>query len=395
MTKGRGFKIVFEFMAVGLVCFMLAPRVLADTVESDTYRIEGLTVETSGGENLQSSTYGVMLSVGDVANDYRFESASYRIGSGTGYVYMANVPVISCFETTTDGSTLCGDASVTPDGMVMLCGGGGCYNRARFEIDTQNNPSDTLYSVQITTDSGWASWNYVDGATKMLEAPVNHNISDYLSETSWETPDLNILGLTPGTTYYLRATALQGDFTESGPSAAMSATTAQPQISFDIDISGATHSDSDAPYTINLGSLNVQGVTTVTNRIWVEFETNLNNGGELFVRDQYNGLYSSSKSATLTSADANLASVSGYGIVEASSSETYLGPMLAETRFNQGGDIVGGLHNYSYSELLYTTSANPIYEGLISLYVKGRADESTPASEDYTDTITFTAGGAY
>jgi len=373
--------------------------IYADDLDSTNYSIIDLTVGSGGGEDQTSSNYRLMASIGDNANDERFSSSSYKLGVGTVQVWKATAPSVKCFETTTDGSTSCDDADVTPDGMVMICGAGGCYDRARFELNAEGNPSDTLYSVQISTDSGWSSWNYIDGTTFYVESSGNHDINDYITESSWEgtASSFNVYGLDYDTTYYLRATALHGDFTESEPGPDANSATTTPQVTFDIDIAGTGGSSSEtgAPYSIDMGTLRYGSVTSATDLIWMDFGTNLNGGGKIFVRDSNAGLYSSSKSYTLSSADANLDSTSGYGLQEYSSSETYLGPMTVESSFGNGGNTVGGISDNAYSEPIYNTNSDPVYEGRISLYVKARPAEDTPTSSDYADYIIMTVTGDY
>ena len=278
--------------------------------------------------------------------------------------------------------------------MVALCGDPGCYNRARFEIDTESNPSDTLYSIQITTDVSWASWNYIDGGTFLIETSASHDLNDYLTETSWEgvVSNFNVYGLTPGTQYYLRITALHGDFTESEPGPDANATTEEPSISFDLDIAntGGAATETAAPYSVDLGAISAGAVSTASNLIWMDVGTNLNEGARVFVRDTYTGLYTNSQTYTLASINGDLDSLTGYGLNEYTSSETYLGPLSIETNYGQGGNIVGQVASAAYSSSLYNTSSQPIYEGRGALYVKAKPAEAAPSASDYTDTVIFT-----
>jgi len=389
--------IITLFITLEISLIAIPQKIYADDIDSTNYKIKDLTVGASGEGDQSSSNYRLLQSIGDDLNDDRFSSTNYKLGVGVAYNWMATAPSIKCFETTSEGSTSCDDADANPDGMVMICGDGGCYDKARFELNSENNPSDTLYSIQITTDAGWGSWDYIDGATFMIENESNHDINDYLTESSWEgtASSINVLGLDQDTTYYLRATALHGDFTESDPGPDANTSTAEPQISFDIDIDGTGGSSSEtaSPYSIDLGVIELGSVTTATDLIWMDFGTNLGEGAKIFVRDSYSGLYSSSESYTLSSSDADLDSNPGYGLVEYSSSETYLGPLSVESSFGNGGNIVGGISNSIYSEPIYNSSSEPLYGGRCGLYVKARPEEATPHSDDYTDTIIMTVGG--
>lgn len=372
----------------------------SEDVESGNYKIKDLSVGSTGGEDLPSTTsgdYHVMLSIGDNANDDRFQGTSYDLGVGTLFNWMATAPSIKCFAASAGDSTAnCDDPDVKPDGMVEICGDGGCYDRAHFELDNENNPVDTLYSIQITTDVNWATWNYIDASTYLIEGANTHDINDYITESSWELPNFNVLGLEPGTTYYIRATALHGDFTESGPGPSSHATTAYPRITFDIDIAdtGGQNTETSAPYSIDIGEIGVGMVTTATKLIWLDLGSNSLGGSTIHVKDKNNGLSSSSTGYTIVSANANLNVVSeGYGLVEYSSSETYMGPLTVEADFGHGGNTVGGVS--TTTKQIYNTSSNPIFGGRAGVYVKAKAGGSAPAAYDYEDEITLTAVGTF
>jgi len=369
--------------------------VKAEDIDSTNYKIKDITFGPS--DNTSASTnYKLLEITGDNFNDERFSSTNYKIGIGQPFVWMANVPLMQCFETTTDGSTDCEDADVTPDGMVMVCGTSGCYDRARFEIDPQGNPTDALYSIQITTDEDWVTWDYIDGATFLIENASNHDIDDYLTESQWEgtSSNINVLDLDPSTQYYIRATALSGDFTETLPSPDATATTGSSELTFDVDIAGTggSGSENSSPYTINIGRIATGSVSTASNLIWMDIDSNAISGSIIEVKDAHTGLYT--VAYTIASANANLDSASeGYGLTEYTVTEEYGGPFAVTTNFGQGGNIVGGLSTSDVN--LYTTSSNPINHGRASVYVKARASTSTPSSTGYVDTITLTASGTF
>jgi len=382
------------------ICFVWNSRryVFSDDVGSQNYKIKDLSVGSIGGENLSSSGgYRIMISIGDNANDDRFIGTSYKLGVGPLYNWMATAPSIKCFAASAGDSTVdCDDPDVKPDGMVEVCGEGGCFDRAHFELYNENNPSDTLYSVQITTDPDWSTWNYIDASTFLIESAESHDINDYITESSWESQNFNILGLTPGTTYYIRATALHGDFTESGPGPSKNATTAYPKITFDIDIAGTSgqNSETSAPYSIDIGEIGVGSVTTAPNLIWLDLGSNSLGGSFIHVKDRNSGLFSESKNYTIISANANLdTQPEGYGLVQYFSGQVYLGPLVVETDFGRGGNTVGGIS--TTARQIYNSSSNPIYKGRAGIYLKAKASVSAPASSDYSDEITFTSFGVF
>ncbi len=387
--------VLFSSLILLMISSLLALQ--AEESSSDNFKLVGAEIG-SGGDISSSTNYSILGTLGQVS-DERLLSSTYAIEPGFVNVIKAHIPKISCFETSTSGSTNCLDADINPDGMVMICGTGGCYDKARFEIDSQNNPIDTLYSIQITVDPTWTTYNYVDGSTFQIEDSSTHDINDYLTETVWEgtVSNFNLVGLIPDTTYYIRATALHGDFTETKPSPQnVSATTSLPQIRFDIDISGTEGilDENSGPYTINIGKLSPQMVTTADDLIWFDIGTNAQGGLGLYVKDQHNGINSVSNSYTIFSTDEDLSSVSeGFGLQEYGSSELYLGPLLPNPSFDGVGEIVGGVSSLAVE--VFSTSSNPVYSGRGSLQLKAKSDTSTPAGGDYSDLLSFTLVGSY
>lgn len=381
-------------LLITLVLLVLPIKILAEDLDSSSFEIVDFTIGKNATPNQQSTNYSLLLSNDEITSLDRFNSANYQIRAANTNTWLAHTPVVQCFETSSNGSTLCDNPNVSL-GMVQICGYGGCYNKARFEIDTQNNPTDTLYSVQITTDPTWATWDYIDGSTFLLEDESFHDLNDYITESAWETPDINILGLQVNTIYYLRITALHGNFTESEPSPDLNTQTSLPSITFDIDIagSGGGATETSAPYAVDLGNLSVGSVSTATNLIWIDFGTNSNNGGNVYIKDLYNGLYSPSRTYTLPSSNTDLSSNTGYGVLTDTITQITLGPLAPETDYNNGGDFVGELINSSGSKKIFNSSGNPLLGGRASILVKARPANTTPASNDYTDTITFTVSG--
>lgn len=379
-----------------LIMLVWISSAYATELESTNYKITGLSINSGGEIDNSGSGYSVLTSVGDFSN-IRLNSSLYSLDAGNITAFRANVPLVECFETTTSGSTNCSDPDLDGYGMVAVCGFGGCYDKARFEINSQNNPSDTLYSVQIkkTTD---AFWSYVDGSTYQIEDEANHNISDFLTESAWENTlsSLNIYGMDPGSTYQIRLVALHGDFTQSEYSPIASTSTANPILSMDIDIA-STDLESDGPHNVSLGLLSTQVVNVGDEFIWLDVNSNVSSGSRIFLNDLNDGLYSSQASATIPSIDnaqLNLSVVpEGYGLLQNSNpSVDYLGPLDIEAQFDNGGNplsnTVGGVS--SVIRPILNTSASPIYGGRVSLSVKTKINAGTPSASDYSDVLTFT-----
>jgi hypothetical protein len=366
---------------------------LAETIVSPSYKIEGLTFGADGGADLNSANFRLNLSAGGNLNDVKLQSTSYKVGAGVKSVLQANIPQLACFESTTSASTDCTDPAVVPNGMEQVCGFGGCFNKARFEIDAQGNPTDTLYSVQITTDAGWGSWNYVDGTSRFIESVANHDIDDYLTESVWESGAgvFNIVGLDPAVTYYLRITALRGDFTESGYSNVLSSTTGVATTSFNVLVADENEM---ATTDIDLGTMSYGTVAVGDNFIWLYLGTNASGGAGIYVRDLYSGLRSISTAFTIDSVSSDLSSNIGYGLQNRTSVQDNLGPIIPSLMYNLGGEIVGIVENDLAANLIYSTSNKPVLNGKTSLYVKANPAEAAPSVTDYTDTLYFTVASS-
>jgi hypothetical protein len=256
----------------------------AEELDSTNFKIVDVT--TQGGGTAESTNYSTLLSVSDTIADPRLYSTNYKITGDPASAFRPAVPEISCFETTTDGYSNCttGPSELSTGGMVALCGGSGCYDRARFEIDINSNPTDTLYEIQISEDNFSSDIKYIDGSTYEPEDYSNHNLNDLRTKSQWETDTFNILGLTQGTQYYLRINALHGDFTQTENGPTESATTAGTSSSFDIDIAdtNGVSDETDPPFTVTFSGTNslLAGAGTVVSDdlIWIDAETNGSGG---------------------------------------------------------------------------------------------------------------------
>ncbi len=378
--------------------------VFAETLESGNYKIDGANL-TNGGQPKTSGTgnFSLLETIGDFSGDPRASSTNYQTKLGTVDVFTANVPKISCFETSSSGSSNCttGPTYLNSNGMITVCGPSGCYDRARVEIDAQNNPDDTLYSIQISTDNFASDIKYIDGVTKKPTLIANITIADFLTKSSWESSATNILGLEANTTYSVRATALHGDFTQSPAGPSMNATTALPTMTYDIDIASTTGSttESGAPYTVtfsNNSKLIQTGPTqTSDDLIWLDANTNAQGGVAILMKGLNGGLESTTASYTIDSATVDLDGTSeGFGLQNYQVSQLYnlgsgngsLSTLIPNAIYTGTGNSVGLI------DTLFTKvyeSDGPIHSGRTSVFLKARASASASEASDYTETITI------
>lgn len=309
---------------------------------------------------MNSASYGLEGVLGEVSGNQ--SSATYKTQSGLVFMQQSNVPAAPTF---TNPSSY--------------------YNKLHIVLATSNNPSDATYAIAISDDN-WITTEWVQsdntvGSTLGAE--------DYQTYANWGSGSgENVIGLTPGTTYKVKVKAAQPGFTESplGPEA--SAATSNASIDFDIDVA-STDTESAAPYTVAFGSLSIGSVNTATDKIWVDFATNAESGGMVYIYSANGGLKSTSENYTITSATANLTSVDeGFGVRENSATNlTFISP------YNTTSENVGVV-NTTVRELLSSGGA-PVTSGRASVLLKAKPKTTTPASTDYTDTITLIASGTF
>ena len=381
-----------------LLLFLFPIYVFATEIDSGNFKIVGATTKPGAILQTTDGDYSALLQAGRISNNPRNYSTSYKLFTSPEDAFIAAVPEVSCFETVTSGSSSCitGPTELTTGGMVAICGPSGCYNQARFEIDTNDNPTDTLYSILISLDNFISDIKYIDGNTFTPESISTHNLSDFLTKTDWETPDFNIQGLQSGTTYYIRIVALHGDFTESKPGPIASATTSSGSVFFDIDIEDQTGitAETASPYSIFFtGAYElISGSTPVTaeNRIWLDAATNSQGGFAIVIKGVNGGLKSNITGQTITSATADLNIVSdGFGLQSEYINEDtypYLGSISATADYLGSGNSVGIV---STIPIKIYESSTPIYNGRMALKVIAKAGADKTAASDYQETIYF------
>lgn len=379
-----------------LLCFS-STLIFATEIGSSNYKIVGATTKGGGIAETTDGDYASLLTIGYISNNPRNYSSSYALNNGPENGFIANVPSIACFETTTDGYSNCttGPSALITGGMTAICGAGGCYNKGRFEITENSNPSDALYSIQISEDNFASDIRYIDGSTYTPETISTHNLSDYKTKTDWETETFNIQGLEASTQYYIRITALHGNFSESDFSQISNATTAVGTLTFDIDIADTTGlaAETSAPYSISFtGSTELIGGSapiTATNLIWIDSESNSEGGFAIITRGKNGGLYSPTTSQSITSATANLDSViDGFGIqnyyIDYDDSNSELGSISAMTDYSGSGNSVGII---STSSTKIYEADGPVIDGRMALKVIARPGTSKTAASDYQEEI--------
>lgn len=393
-------KILFIFTIL-LSSTIFLNAVNADDLESTNYKIVGATTEGGDISQTTDSDYSILSTVGKISADPRNYSTSYMLRQDSTESFTANVPAVACFETTTDGSSSCttGPTELNTYGMVAVCGPGGCYDRARVEISEEGNPSDTLYSIEISTDNFVSDIQYIDGSTYKPEDESSHDINDYRTKVNWENEVTNIQGLSSGVQYYIRINALHGDFTESDFGPSSTATTAGAVISFDIDIadSNGISEESSEPYTLAFTGVDelIAGAaaTTNTNYIWLDVETNSAGGFALVQKGKYGGLYSTNNDQLISSSteDLDVTGSEGFGLqsgyINYDDSSDSLGDISSMANYSGSLNNVGEISSSVFNKIY--DGDGPINDGRMGLKVIARAGTDKNPATDYEEEITL------
>lgn len=334
---------------------------------SGNFKLTDYGFGAGGTATSSSSNYSLFGMLGQVDQGSP-SSSNYFIGAGLEYTLQASTPATPTF--------------VNPANW---------YNKLKLTINRGgNDPTDTEYAIRIASGSG--SFQYIQN-----DNTVGNDLGDedWQSYSSWGgSSGTNLIGLFPGTLYTVQVAARQGQFfTQLMWSPTASASTVNSSLSFDIDIS-SLDTETAAPYTLAIGNLSAGSVTTSTNKIWVDFSTNANNGGFLSISGTNNGLQSTTVSHTITSATADLtAQPTGYGARSNTVSQSSGGPMEALTPYDGTSNNVGALS--SSKQYIYDSSQAPVTGGRVSFELKAKASNTTPSANDYTDILTILATGSF
>ena len=340
------------------------PLLLAGLPASSNYKLNSFGFGSGGTASSSSTNYSVNGSAGQVAGSAT--SNNYQVKAGENNVKQANVPTVTLVNTSN------------------------WYNKLLLTIGPQNNPSDATFAVAISTDNFATVTQYVKSDFTVGSTLTT---SDYLTYAAWgSSSGVFVRGLKPSTVYTVKVKAYRGKFTESGYGPTATATTAAPQISFDIDVS-ATDTSTSPPYDVAFGTLPVSTVTDSPVRVWFSLDTNGESGGKVYVSGQNSGLKSVSANYTIAAMTADLSTqAEGYGAQAVSATQTSDGPFTYESPYDGTGDNVGVIDNLIRE--MFTTPG-PVTGGRGSFILKAKTQPLTPSASDYTETLTAIASASF
>lgn len=354
---------------LGIFGSFKVPSAFAQIPSSSNFKMVNFGFGAGGTATSSSTNYSLFGTLGQVDQGSP-SSSNYFLGAGLEYTLQASVPAAPTFT--------------NPSSW---------YNKLKIVINKGGvDPSDTKYAIAIASGSG--TFQYVQN---------DNTVGDTLGLEDWQTystwggaTGTNIIGLYPSTTYTVKVAAEHGQFyTQFFWSPTATASTTNSTLSFDIDIA-PTDQSTGPPYILDIGQLNPGSVTTATDKVWVSIDTNANTGGVIYVQGANTGLQSSSVSHTISALSTDLAPggvTEGYGVQNNSTTQTSGGPMRSVSPYDGSGENVGILD--TAKRTIYDSTGAPVTNGRVSFKIKAKAASTTPAANDYSDTITVLVAGSF
>jgi len=347
---------------VSVLIALLAPSALAAQPATTNYQLNSYGFGSGGTANSGTSNYSLEGITGEVGGQ-NTSTTNFTAKPGFVETQQANVPKITLTNPSNN------------------------YDKLKFVIDQQNNPTDTKYALQVSTTSNFSS--NITYVKSDLTLGASLATADYQTYTVWGgASGGNIIGLASNTTYYIRAKATQGQFTESGYGPSSSATTAGQQITFCTYSSGGS-GVCGGSNAVSFPNLLANTVTNSSQNINVTFDTNANSGGNVYIYSSNGALKSTSfPGSPITSASGNLSSASqGYGAQIASVSQLTKMPP-----YDQGGNTVGILSTNVNTIL---TSSVPVAAGTATIQLQAKPSQTSPSAADYADILTLIAAASF
>ncbi len=325
------------------------------------------------------------------------------IAGGDGILEVGDVDLIK--DTTQDGT--CEDQAGAGEALVASGATASQWNvvfsgtQQRTLTFTSGGASATFAAAhEVCIEIG----EQADGTTNNYNAltPPAPSNAQYKNATTTGTKLINV---TAGTADSGTLAVSMTDSSTVVLSASVDAT-----LTFDIDTS-TSDGNSNSPYTVALGTLAAGTLTTSNqssiNSIFFDLDTNASGGAQVGVRGLNGGLRSPSTNPprtfnVLSGGEANFAAgTEGVGLcVESVAATTgtlnkggtYDSDGQACSLTNTGTQRIGQI-NTTFTQILFT--AAPMAAGRGEVLVKASITATTPAANDYAETLTFIATGTF
>lgn len=333
---------------------------------STNFQLKDYGYGGGGVANGTSSSYAIEGIAGE-QNASTLDGTTYDLGPGLQFTNQANVPPAPTFTNPAN-----------------------YYNKLHLILDIGGNPTDTLFAIAISADNFSADTRYVQSDNTV---GTILGLEDYRTYASFGSGSgFNIIGLLPATTYTVKVKAWQGKFTETGYGPTASVATSGAKLTFDIDVS-ATDTDTSPPFTTNFGNLFAGTVTDSPQKIWVDFDTNGESGGRVYVYATNAGLASTATGHMISAVTGNLTVLSeGFGAQGSSATQSAGGPFALSGTYALSSNNVA-ITDTTIREI-FTASA-PVTAGRGSFLLKAKSSAITPAATDYSETLTVIASASF
>lgn len=340
-----------------MIFFLLALPV------STNYQLKDFGIGSGGGSGT-STNYG-MTGISGEQSKGELTGSNYDLGTGMVFTNQANVPSAPTFT--------------NPNNY---------YNKLLVTLVPLQNPSDATYAIAISSD------NFVTTTYVQSDDTVGTvlGIEDYQTYTNWGgASGTLIIGLLPNTTYKVKVKAMQGAKTETDYGPVATVATVGAKLSFDIDV--APTDVDNSVVTTNFGNLSPGSVTNSPDNVWVDFDTNAENGGRVYVKGTNTGLLSTRASYTISSVSGNLATQQeGFGIQGVSATQSAGGPFALTPSYTLSGDNVAASDTI-IREIF--TASSPVASGRGAFFLKAKSSAVTPAASDYQEVLTVITSASF
>lgn len=359
------FLIIFEILF--LIYNFSHVRMAAAGPTSTNYELKDYGFGSGGTATSSSTNYSIFGVAGEVEFG-KPGSTNYKAGAGLVYTLQANVPPAPTFT--------------NPSNF---------YNKLKIVISEGGNPTDAKYAIAISTDNFATDTKYVQNDNTV---GTTLGLEDWQTYTGWGgVSGVNIIGLSPNTTYTVKVAAKRGSFTETGFGPTAQASTVNSSLTFDIDVA-PTDIETNPPFSVAIGELTPATVITATDKVWVDVDTNGTAGANIYVYGANSGLKSTNANYTITAVSSNLAAISeGYGARGSTVAQTSGGPMRKVAPFDGTGDNVGMLD--SSKRIIFDSTDQPVTAGRVSFEVKAKASSVAKAASDYSDSLTVITSATF